>query len=442
MMLDTQISDSKSLSKLNVLSLFTGCGGMDIGFEGSFSVHKKCVNNDIHPDWIETGGGDWVTLRPTRFQTVFANDIVKPAKATWTRYFARRGYSSDIFHEESIVDLVKKARKGERHTFPQNVDVVTGGFPCQDFSVAGKRKGFNSHKSHRGTLISDSDEPTTENRGTLYIWMREVIEIVRPKVFVAENVKGLVSLTETKSIIENDFRNIGGSGYIVVRARVLNAAEYGIPQKRERVIFLGFLRSALRETALESLSSRDIPYDFDPYPTTTHTQRGGQGISLFGHRKPLLPFVTAGDVLLDLPEPENADSDLSQKHYSKAKWYGTHMQGQIEVSLDCLAPTIRAEHHGNIEFRRLAASHGGRILDELQSGLPERRLTVRECARLQTFPDDFDFVIAPPNNSRKFIVNTTDAYKLVGNAVPPLLGYHIATRLQELWSQIFKNEGT
>ncbi len=123
----------------------------------------------------------------------------------------------EVFNLDSIVDLVKRARNGNREILPNKVDVVTGGFPCQDFSVAGKRLGFKSHRSHRGDLLQITDKPSEENRGKLYVWMRDVIDLVRPKVFIAENVKGLVSLTNVKTIIENDFRKIGKDGYLVLR---------------------------------------------------------------------------------------------------------------------------------------------------------------------------------------------------------------------------------
>ena len=84
------------------------------------------------------------------------------------------------------------------------MDIVTGGFPCQDFSVAGKRKGFSSHKDHNGNYIKE-EIPSEETRGKLYMWMREVIQITKPNIFIAENVKGLANLGEVKKIIANSF---------------------------------------------------------------------------------------------------------------------------------------------------------------------------------------------------------------------------------------------
>lgn len=84
------------------------------------------------------------------------------------------------------------------------------------------------------------DEPTVENRGHLYMWMRDVISLTNPKLFVAENVKGLMHLGDVKEIIEKDFATAGDSGYLVVPAKLLYAPNYGVPQSRERVIFLVF----------------------------------------------------------------------------------------------------------------------------------------------------------------------------------------------------------
>ena len=150
----------------------------------------------------------------------------------------------------------------------------------------------------------------------------------------------------------------------------------------------------------------------------------------------MIPFTKSYDVLKNLKEPNESD-DYSQMKYSKAKFMGNHCQGQKEISLDKLAPTIRAEHHGNIEFRRLSLKNGGKNIEELNEGKIERRLTLRECARIQTFPDDFNFVIPSNEKKSKFVVSPSIGYKLVGNAVPPLLAYHIANKIQNNWEFYF-----
>ena len=323
-----------------------------------------------------------------------------------------------------MVDLVKAHKEGGG-VFPENVDVVTGGFPCQDFSVAGKRLGFNSNKSHSGERLA-ADAPSVENRGQLYMWMREVIAITGPKVFVAENVKGLANLANVKSIIENDFRSIGGDGYLVVDARVLHAADYGVPQSRERVVFIGFNKSMLKKDALRELAAANIDPLYDPYPPRTHAYTAvGEGLS---------PPAKLSRAFSGLREPEKS-KDESQRRYSKAKYMGRHCQGQTEIDMDDIGPTIRSEHHGNIEYRRLAEERGGKQTGELRKGLPERRLTVRECARIQTFPDDYEFIIPPKGDDGG--LSASGAYRLIGNAVPPLLGYHLAKRLEKNWGLYF-----
>lgn len=417
-----------------VLSLFSGCGGMDLGIEGGFEVLRTSINTQINPHWaIQKVNADWVKLPKTTFETAFANDIKLSAKIAWDRYFIKRGRDDNTFRLASIVDLVKAIREGKDNIFPENIDVVTGGFPCQDFSVSGKRKGFSSDKSHTGKRLDVDSEPTIENRGNLYIWMKEVISIVKPKLFIAENVKGLVNLDDTKQIIESDFRTVCDNGYIVVDAKVLHAGNYGVPQNRERVIFFGFLRSALKPEAIKALTSEPIPSEYNPYPIMTHYINTNQRTSDDSNK--LNGFVTTSQALIGLNEPECEMNDLSQRGYSKAKWMGKHCQGQNEIDMYGLAPTIRSEHHGNIEFRRLSKEHGGSILDELNKGLIERRLTIRECARIQTFPDDYEFVIDSEDKNQR--VSVTDAYKLVGNAVPPLLSFHIAKRLEDIWDKLF-----
>lgn len=411
-------------NQLNLLSLFSGCGGMDIGFEGDFICHRKSVPSQ----WVDAPvNADWVKVAPTRFRTIFANDILEEARNSWLSYMVPRGHSPETYRFGSVVDYVKEHLSGKK-MFPENVDIVTGGFPCQDFSLAGKRRGFESHKDHTGK-IADSI-PSEETRGKLYTWMKQVIEIVRPKVFVAENVKGLMSLSDAKDIIQSDFASAADSGYIVMPPRVLHAADYGVPESRERVIFIGIRRDALRPEALEALEKDEIDDGYNPYPSPTHAFKArGEGLAA---------PVTCADVFNGLKEPDESD-DLTHSKYSKAKYMGSHCQGQKEISLDTVGPTIRSEHHGNIEYRRLSAEHGGKMADELAAGLKERRLTPRECALIQTFPPDYDFVRRNTLLPRaRFAVSSSGAYKVIGNAVPPVLALNIAMRLQELWPRLFK----
>lgn len=411
---------------MNVLSLFSGCGGMDIGFEGGFTCLKRSINSNIHPQWIAEDYGDVVKVAETGFHTVFANDIRPDAKTAWVSYFSQRMADAEkIYHIDSIVDLVKRAKDGEK-IFPKDIDVVTGGFPCQDFSIAGKRKGFNSEKSHNGGKL-EAGEPSVESRGQLYMWMRDVVTLTEPLLFIAENVKGLTNLNDVKEVIEKDFANAANGGYLVVPARVLHAADYGVPQSRERVIFFGFKKSALKEEALIALKGKNIPADYDPYPPKTH--------SFTVKNASLLDPVTCSEAFCGLSEP-NATDDPSQKKYSKAKYMGKHCQGQIEIKLDSIGPTIRSEHHGNIEYRRLSKEHEGTHLEELSAGLQERRLTVRECARIQTFPDEYQFIF--PKTGNLAGVSSSDAYKIIGNAVPCVLAYNIAKHISEKWNDYFK----
>lgn len=416
-------------STLRMLSLFSGCGGMDLGFEGGFSVLKSSINEILHPDFIEEElDSKFVKLKKTKFKTVFANDILKDARNAWLNYFSQRGHSIEDYQTESIVDLVKLHQSGI-NVFPENIDIVTGGFPCQDFSVAGKRNGFNSHKNHIG-VSNTSNHATEETRGKLYMWMKQVIEITKPKIFVAENVKGLVNLSNVKEIIQSDFSSTGDNGYIVLEPRVLHAADYGVPQSRERVFFIGIKKSALKRTALEELEKESISEKYNPYPNPTHayTQDG----------RYLKRHVDLKELFEGLEEPE-VTTDLSHKFYSKAKFMGKHCQGQIEIRLDGISPTIRAEHHGNIEFRRLAKSNGGVITEELGKGLKERRLTPRECGLIQTFPPDYEFVIENKlGRNGSYLVSPSKAYKIIGNAVPPLLAYNLAKRIEEVWDLYFR----
>lgn len=314
-------------NKLKVISLFSGCGGKDLGFIGGFDF--------LGIRYPETG-----------FEIVWANDINERACLTY------RNNIGDHITCGSIWDT-------DFSTLPE-ADVVTGGFPCQDFSVAGLRKGFNS------------------DRGLLYLAMKNVIDTVKPKAFVAENVKGLLSMDSGRAIekIKEDFSD---SGYRV-EYYLAHSANYGVPQTRERVFIIGI--------------RKDIPFTYK-FPEPTHSDGG-----LLNPR-----WISVKKAIADLESME--EGEIPNHFWSKAKMYpGT--QGNVVIKPDKPGPTMRAEHHGNIEFH--------------YSG--DRRLSAREAARIQSFPDNFIFY-----------KSTSDAYRQVGNAVPPVLGWHVANSLMEFLKQ-------
>lgn len=323
--------------KLRVVSLFSGCGGMDIGFKGNFSFLGQ-------------------TYADLDFDIVFANDIMEKACESYEAHFK---------HKPVCMDIKEYLDKG--NSIP-NCNVVIGGFPCQDFSVAGKRQGFSTE------------------RGRLYEQMKRVVLLKKPEIFIAENVKGLTNLVGALEKIKSDFGNTH-PGYRI-SDHLLMAADYGVPQTRERVIIVGVRKDCLA--------------DFYP-PTPTHAFDEYND----GER---LPWVTAKEAIHDLWGTEKKSKHLpNQNQYSKARNYGEHLQGNKPIRADYPSPTIRAEHHGNIEF------HYNK----------KRRLTVRECARIQSFPDNFEFK-----------GSGSSAYVQIGNAVPAVLAWHIAKSVKEF----FENE--
>ena len=356
--MENPIEDPKDppVTNYKVISLFSGMGGMDVGFAEQVVVHKNSVQADYIESDYEIDG--FVNLKRLPFATVLQNDILPEAK----RVAELNGWNHN-FQLKDIRDLLK-----DNFAFPV-ADVITGGFPCQDFSHAGKRKGFDAA------------------RGTLYQSYVELVKRVKPVIFVAENVNGLLTMPGNPILtIIADFTAVGYE----VKYQLMKCEEYGIPQTRWRVIIMG-----IRLDKKKNLSD-----DWNIISENRLTCHVGH---YFKH----------------LQEPE-VTTDLAQKAYSKAARLAKG-QGQKEVGLDEFAPTMRAEHHGNIEFRRI---RGGKN----EANLPERRLSVREAALIQTFPPNCKLT-EPEKVSSK-------AYKPIGNAVPPLLGYIIARKVQQVLSKI------
>lgn len=328
--------ERKDSNKFSVISLFAGCGGLDLGFTGDFvALGKKYTERN--------------------FEIIWANDIDEAACLTYQKHFKRNIVCGDI--AKILVDKHDSAFIGQEQVLPKEVDIVLGGFPCQDFSHAGKRKGFNS------------------KRGLLYQSMAEVIKRTKPVLFVAENVRGLLTMNggEAMRTIIKDFEKLG---YRVVY-KLLTAADYGVPQTRERVIIVGTRKDKLPP---------------------------------FEHPKPILDEKKWVNLKQAIGDLEKTDEGKIANHYwSKAK--KNNGQGNSVVSADKPGPTMRTEHHGNIEYH--------------WNG--KRRLSAREAARIQSFPDDFIFY-----------PSTSSAYKQIGNAVPPVLAWHVATAIEKFLDKNLK----
>ena len=295
----------------SVVSLFSGCGGMDLGFRGGFSIFGRKYAK--HP-----------------FNIVWANELNQAACRTYRRNINESIHCGDIW------DFMNQ--------LPTSADVLIGGFPCQDLSINGKGLGINGKRS------------------SLYSAMVEAIKIVKPKVFVAENVKGLLLKTRRESFLKI-MEDFGSLGYDVSHA-LYHAADYGVPQSRERVFIVGTLQNA----------DKFLP----PEPELSKEN-----------------WITASQAIGDL---ESKEMDESLNHvWSAANVSGE--QGNRRLIADRPGFTIRAECHGNIQFHYL---------------LP-RRISMREAARIQSFPDDFIFDSKLRETERQ-----------VGNAVPPILAWHIA----------------
>jgi DNA (cytosine-5)-methyltransferase 1 len=227
-------------------------------------------------------------------------------------------------------------------TIPDSTDVVIGGFPCQDISVNGKRVGISG------------------SRSGLYRAMVDVVKRLKPKIFVAENVKGLLMRNNKQSLekLISDFASIG----YTVSYSLYNAADFGVPQTRDRVFIVG-TQEGISFEAPKALFSKS-------------------------------QYITAKQALADLEKlPEN---ELINHIWSKAN--RSPEQGSRCLKADRPGYTIRAECHGNIHFHYKQP----------------RRMSMREAARIQSFPDNFIFQSKLRETERQ-----------VGNAVPPVLSWHI-----------------
>lgn len=309
---------------MRVVSLFSGAGGLDLGL-------------------IKAG-----------HQVVWANDIDEDAAATYRKNIGGHIVAAPI---QEIVSASIPA-----------CDVVVGGFPCQGFSQA-------------NLLRFEKDD-----RNKLYLEFKRVVEDKRPLYFLAENVRGILSLGEGRAIkkIERDF---AACGYRV-KKQLFNVADYGVPQSRWRVIIAG-TRSDLPEEA-----------DFQ-FPVPTHASPS-KAKTL--KRK---PWVTIGEALAKIPEPEEAEY-LPNHVCSQYKVTNRNFTGHRTTDPNKPSPTILARGNGK----------GG--VCAIQHPRNHRRMSIRESATIQTFPLKFEFV-----------GKMNSCYRQVGNAVPVQFAKCLGTMLAE-----------
>lgn len=305
---------------MKIISLFSGAGGLDLGL-------------------IQAGNA-----------VIWANDIDKDAVATYRENIGDHIVCDDIKN----IDI----------SVLPDADVVVGGFPCQGFSQANRLR----------TLEDD--------RNQLYRFFYNTIKIKQPKYFIAENVKGILSLGKGEAIkqIVADFES---AGYIT-SVNLVNMADYGVPQTRQRVIIIGQRVDLGKEM-------RFI------FPQPTHSKTGE-----------LPKWVSIKEAIDHFPDPDKENNVLNHV-YSAYKVEYRNFTGHRKTDPDKPSPTILARGNGK----------GGVCAIPHYNG--KRRLTIRESASVQTFPEDFHFV-----------GTMNSCYRQIGNAVPVLFARKLGDELMRL----------
>lgn len=318
------------METLKVASLFCGCGGTDVGLQGAFDFLEK---------HYESNG----------IEIVYANDIDENACAIFEKNFGIKPDNRDI----------RTVASDELPEF----DILTGGFPCQSFSIVAQNPPRLGIK---------------DDRGMLFFEMCRILRERKPKCFIAENVKGILTANKRAAfpLILQEFEN---SGYDV-KYTVLNAAAYGVPQKRERVIIVGF--------------RKDLKIDFSfPEPIIAEEGQYEPLQSVIEADVPEKYFFSEKAVAGMMKNRESMNKGRAQDVTKPCNTVGAHL---AKVSLNSTDPVLYSE---------------GRY----------RRFTPREVARIQSFPENFEL-----------IGSEGAQYRALGNAIPPVMFWYIARRVREI----------
>lgn len=394
-----------STNNHRVLSLFSGCGGLDLGFVGGFSFrHYRLPRNG--------------------YELVFSNDFDRDAE----RVYNQNSKAFFRHHQLTFGDI----REFESADLPE-FDILLAGFPCQPFSNAGNR--------------GSTEDP--KGRGTLFYECERILKAAikrqdsPPRAFVFENVRGILSskMPDGTPVVDEITRRMKKLGYLV-STQLVNASEFGVPQNRFRVLMVGVrkeygrfdfgaLEAARKAAALPSAANgsielaigsilADIPRDAPQAKTFWKYSPSGQMMV-----EQIGP-VPGGKSLLARFKSAHSLDELPEAAFAGRSWKN--------IDPDLLTPRFRKiyddpkKYHAPNFYRRFAL---GEICGTITaSAQPEncgithpfenRRMTIREAARVQSFPDNFDFETSTLPGS----------YKVIGNAVPPILGWVIARALQ------------
>lgn len=360
--------------KYRVCSLFSGCGGMDLGFTGGFSF--------LGVEYPKTG-----------FEIVYANDFDIDAKMT---YLANERLGSHWFDDRDVHKV------SDFKTVP-DFDVLTAGFPCQPFSSAGKREG-----------VLDK-----EGRGVLFEETERFIENKKPMAFVFENVRGILSSkmpdgTSVPEEIRRRLREVECPDgdvlhFTVSHAKLINSADFGVPQQRYRVFIIG-VREGFSPFSFEKMHKYVRRESMDKR-ILSEVLKNVEGLpnqdEIWGFSPQQIEMVKQisrswKDVPYERLPPRFKRIRDEIKRYRAPNFYR-------RFSWDEIAGTITA----SAMPENCGILHPNKNLN--------RRFSVREIARIQSFPDDFVFEARSLQNK----------YKIIGNAVPPVLAFVIACALKE-----------
>lgn len=324
-------------------------------------------------------GGLALGMSKAGFKHILLNEIDPDACATLVRNRPQWHVAQGDVHK---LDFCK---------YRDKIDLLTGGFPCQAFSYAGLKGGFN------------------DTRGTLFFELARAVKEVNPKVFMCENVKGLASHDHGKTlqVIRNTIKELG---YTLVEPRVLKAVMYMVPQKRERIILIAIRNDLAQKVTFKwpspyyrVMTLRDAFYKGDLYNSDVPKSQG----QVYPKKKEeVMKLVPQGGDWRDLPD------EVAKQYMGGSYYLGGGKTGMARrLSLDEPSLTLTCAP--------------AQKQTERCHPLETRPLTVREYARIQTFPDDWQFA-----------GNMTSQYKQIGNAVPVNLAYAVGRALVRLFNDI------